>query len=319
MTNTDNATTAADEKLIARLSGRILNQRYRLMEPIAIGGMAIVFKARHEELGDLCAVKIIRESEASREKLLQRFRREAQVTRYLAQSTPYIISIYDFGAEADIGFFYVMELLNGKPLSALLKVPQMPPPYLWSCRIFANLCEALAVVHQAGLVHRDIKSENVFLHKTPDNREIVKLLDFGLVRPIFHQEAALTTYGRVMGTPEYMSPEQCRGPSKEQFAQGINHLDGRSDIYSLGVLFYQSLTGTVPFPMANHGDSGITQVMAGHVQRIPTPPAEKRPDLHIPQTLSDVVMRALEKKPEARFQTMLGFRNALLASVGMSP
>jgi len=122
-----------------------------------------------------------------------------------------------------------------------------------------------------------------------------------------------------MGTPEYMSPEQCRGPSKEQFAQGINHLDGRSDIYSLGVLFYQSLTGTVPFPMANQGQSGITQVMAGHVLHTPTPPAEKRPDLHIPQTLSDVVMRALEKKPEARFQTMLGFRNALLASVGMSP
>jgi serine/threonine-protein kinase len=310
-------TNAADEKLIARLAGRVLNRNYRLLEPIAIGGMAIVFKARHEALGDHCAVKIIRESEASREKLLQRFRREAQVTRFLAQSTPHIISIYDFGAEADIGFFYVMELLNGQPLSALLKVPQMPPPYLWTCHTFSNLCEALAIVHQAGLVHRDIKSENVFLHRTPDGREIVKLLDFGLVRPIFQQESALTTYGRVMGTPEYMSPEQCKGPSKEQYQQGINHLDGRSDIYSLGVLLYQCLTGSLPFPMPP-GDGGITQVMAGHVMHRPTPPVEKRPDLRLPQALSDVVMQALEKKPESRFQTMLGFRKAILASIGQA-
>lgn len=295
------------------LVGYVINQKYILQELLAEGGMAFVYKARHIHLNDLCAVKIIKESAFSKDKILARFQREAQVTRQLAQSSPYIISIYDFGAEDKLGFYYVMELLNGYPLSSVLQDPSKPPPLAWVSLTIAHLCEALSVVHKAGLVHRDIKSDNVFIHRPPySHQEVVKLLDFGLVRPIYMQETNLTTYGRVMGTPEYMSPEQCKGPSKEQFQQGLNHIDGRSDIYSLGVLLYQCLTGQVPFPIKERSASEITRVMAGHVLHQPPAPHLKRPDLAIPPAISEITMKAMSKKPEDRYPTMTDFRDALL-------
>ncbi|MBK03464.1 MAG: hypothetical protein CL920_14605 [Deltaproteobacteria bacterium] len=296
-------------------TGRILNQKYLLLEPLAEGGMALIYKAQHLMLNDICAVKVIKDSNSSKEKMLQRFKREAQTTRLLAQRSPNIINIYDFGVEEGIGFFYVMELLHGHPLSALLKTPATPPALYRSCRIIMQACEALHVVHQHNLVHRDIKADNVFLHHVPNtNEEQVKLLDFGIVRPIYTEGSALTTYGRVMGTPEYMSPEQCKGPTQAQYQRGVSHLDGRSDIYSLGVLFYQCLTGRVPFPMQS-GQNSVPQVMAGHVLHTPPSPSEKRPDLQIPKGISDVNMHALAKKPEARYQTMLEFRDAILANI----
>lgn len=292
-------------------TGRILNGKYYLLEPLAEGGMAIIYKAQHNMLHDLCAVKIIKDSEFSKEKMLQRFQREARITRLLAQRSPHIISIYDFGVEEGIGFFYIMELLRGYPLSALLRDKQRPPDLLRSCRIICQVCEALSVVHQEGHVHRDIKADNVFLHHLPNtDEETVKLLDFGIVRPIYASGSALTTYGRVMGTPEYMSPEQCKGPTQDQYQKGVSHLDGRSDIYSLAVLFYQCLVGEVPFPM--RGPGSVPQVMAGHVLHQPIPPHQKRPDLNIPLPLSQVVLKALAKTPQERYQTMLEFRDAII-------
>ncbi len=294
------------------LSGRILNKKYLLLETIAEGGMAVIYKAQHLMLNDFCAVKVIKESQFSQEKMLQRFQREAKITFRLAQQSPYIINIYDFGVEEGIGFFYVMELLNGVPLSAILKNPNRPPSLQRTCRIIIQACEALHVVHQHNLIHRDIKADNIFLHVIQaTGEEQVKLLDFGIVRPMYVEGTALTTYGRVMGTPEYMSPEQCKGPTKEEHDRGINHLDHRSDIYSLGILFYQALTGTVPWPMTKEG--GVHQIMEGHVLRDPIPPMIKRPDLNIPKNINDVCLKAIAKKREDRFQTMLEFRNAILS------
>ncbi len=303
------------EEAEVSLVGRVLNQKYRLVEDLAEGGMAVVYKAQHIFLEDLCAVKIIKKSLASKEEMLKRFQREARLTRQVARRSPYVISIYDFGVEDQIGFFYVMELLNGYPFAEILQDAKKPPPLEKTARLVCQICEALGAVHEEGLVHRDIKPDNIFLHRENNSdEEIVKLLDFGIARPTYNKATMLTNYGRVMGTPEYMSPEQCRGPTPQQYERGESHLDGRSDIYSLGVLLYQCLTGDVPFPMPPDGGTmAIHKVMAGHVMEKPKPPNEVRPDLRIPKNFSDVAMRALEKEPSARFQTMAEFRDAILA------
>jgi serine/threonine protein kinase len=297
------------------LVGRVLNQKYRLIEDLAEGGMAVVYKAQHIFLEDLCAVKIIKRSLASKEEMLKRFQREARLTRQVARRSPYVIAIYDFGVEEDIGFFYVMELLNGHPFADILQDPKNPPPLENTARLVCQICEALSVVHEEGLVHRDIKPDNIFLHRDANsNEEIVKLLDFGIARPTDQKATMLTNYGRVMGTPEYMSPEQCRGPTPQQYERGESHLDGRSDIYSLGVLLYQCLTGDVPFAMPPDGGTmAIHKVMAGHVMEKPVPPNEKRPDLRIPKNISDVVVKSLAKDPKDRYQTMAAFRDAILS------
>lgn len=296
--------------------GRVLNQKYQIVEKMAEGGMSIIYKARHVMLDDFCAVKVIRDSERTKEKMLKRFELEAKTTWKLAQRSPYIVSIFDFGIEDDLGFFYVMEILNGYPLSALLQDPQSTPPIAWSSELICQMCEALDVVHQEGLVHRDIKADNVFLHwPAGADNAVVKLLDFGIVRPIYAEGSNLTTFGNVLGTPEYMSPEQCRGPSQAQHKLGISHLDARSDIYSLGVLLYQCLTGWVPFSMSGSHALNAAQVMAGHVMNPVVHPNQLRPDLAIPSALADVAIRALAKDPEQRYQTMLAFRDAIRASI----
>jgi serine/threonine-protein kinase len=303
------------------LTGRVLNGKYQVIEQLGEGGMSIIYKARHMMLDEYCAVKVIRDSERTKEKMLKRFELEAKTTWKLAQRSPYIVSIFDFGIENDIGFFYVMEILNGYPLSALLNDPANTPPMAWTCELICQMCEALDVVHQEGLIHRDIKSDNVFLHwPAGSDNAVVKLLDFGIVRPIYSEgSSGLTTYGNVLGTPEYMSPEQCRGPSQAQHKMGISHLDARSDIYSLGILFYQCLTGWVPFPMTGPNALNASQVMAGHVMNPITHPNQLRPDLPIPPVIADVVLRALEKEPDARYQSMLEFRDAIRTNIHTVP
>lgn len=310
-----NSLQTPSEETGVSLVGRVLNQKYRLISELAEGGMALVYKAEHIFLDDICAIKIIKKGLSSKDEMLKRFQREAKLTRQVSRRSPYIISIYDFGMEDELGFFYVMELLDGFPFTELLQNPRIPPDPVRTVRLTCQICEALSVVHEEDLVHRDIKPDNIFLHRDESREEeMVKLLDFGIARPTQTKATMLTNYGRVMGTPEYMSPEQCRGPTPQQYERGESHLDGRSDIYSLGVLLYQCLTGDVPFPMpVDGGPMAIHKVMAGHVMEEPVPPTEKRPDLNIPQSLSDATLKAMAKSPSDRFQTMLEFRDALLA------
>jgi serine/threonine protein kinase len=295
--------------------GRVLNQKYRLIEQLAEGGMAVVYRAQHIFLDDICAVKIIKRSLSSKDEMLKRFQREAKLTRKVARRSPYIISIYDFGVEDGIGFYYAMELLDGYPFTELLQDPRKPPPARTMVRLLCQICDALGVVHEEGLIHRDIKPDNIFLHRDPNHQdEMVKLLDFGIARSTLTKATMLTNYGRVMGTPEYMSPEQCRGPTPEQYERGESHLDGRSDIYALGILLYQGLTGNVPFPMEEDGGPmAIHKVMAGHVMENPPSPLEKRADLFIPPALSAVTLKSIAKEPSDRFQSMYEFRDALLS------
>lgn len=305
------AQEATDESLV----GRVLSQKYRLTEHLAEGGMALVYKAQRIFFDDICAVKIIKKGLSSKEEMLKRFQREAKLTNKVARRSPYIIDIYDFGVEDGVGFYYVMELLNGYPFTELLQNPKQLPLPRTMVRYVCQMCEALSVVHDEDLVHRDIKPDNIFLHTSEDNDEPnVKLLDFGIARPTSTKATMLTNYGRVMGTPEYMSPEQCKGPTPEQYERGESHLGPGSDIYSLGVLLYQGLTGQVPFPMQEDGGPmAIHKVMAGHVMEDPVAPLELRPDLDISPALSAVTLKALAKEPVDRFTNMLEFRDALLS------
>lgn len=305
------ASVASDGSMV----GRVLNQKYRLVEQMAEGGMAIVYKAERIFLDDFCAVKIVKKGLSSKEEMLKRFQREAKLTNKVARRSPFIIDIYDFDVEEGVGFYYVMELLNGFPFADILQDKSLPPPALNMVRYVCQMCEALAVVHEEGLIHRDIKPDNIFLHRDSGSGEQgIKLLDFGIARPTYAKATMLTNYGRVMGTPEYMSPEQCKGPTPEQYERGESHLDGRSDIYSLGVLLYQGLTGEVPFPLLEDGGPmSIHKVMAGHVMDEPVSLLEARPDLEISAELSAVTLKSLAKEPADRFQTMLDFRDALLS------
>jgi serine/threonine protein kinase len=254
--------------------------RYEILGELGRGAMGVVYRATDPVIGRTVAVKTIRLSEEgtglSRPELLSRFQTEARAAGLLTH--PNIVVVYDAGEEN--GLFYItMELIEGKSLQALLDSGHsFPVPRV--LRIMEQTCSALQFAHERNIVHRDIKPANLML--TAD--DTVKVTDFGTAKILQFGTVQQTTH--VMGTPSYMSPEQVKG----------RPVDGRSDIFSLGVLLYEILTGEKPFP----GQS-ITTVIYKIVNEEPIPPRTLNPSLH--QGLSDIVMRALAKEPEVRYQS----------------
>ncbi|HET7107099.1 MAG TPA: protein kinase [Candidatus Acidoferrum sp.] len=254
--------------------------RYEILGELGRGAMGVVYRATDPVIGRTVAVKTIRLSEEgtglSRQELLSRFQTEARAAGLLTH--PNIVVVYDAGEEN--GLFYItMELIEGKSLQALLDSGHsFPVPRV--LRIMEQTCSALQFAHERSIVHRDIKPANLML--TAD--DTVKVTDFGTAKILQFGTVQQTTH--VMGTPSYMSPEQVKG----------RPVDGRSDIFSLGVLLYEILTGEKPFP----GQS-ITTVIYKIVNEEPIPPRTLNPSLH--QGLSDIVMRALAKEPEVRYQS----------------
>ena len=303
---------------VGSIIGKVLNQKYRLVERMAEGGMAVIYKAEHVFLKDIVAVKVIKEKLAGREEMLKRFTREARLTRQASRRSPNVVAIHDFGYQEDVGFYYVMEFLQGQALADMLEEPYNLLPVEKVVQFVAQACHGASAVHAEGMVHRDLKPDNIFICQDPDTgQEVVKVLDFGIARPTQAMGTLLTSYGKVMGTPEYMSPEQCRGPTHEQYAQGLPYLDARSDVYSLGIVLYQGLVGEVPFKLdEDAGIRGIHQVMAGHLAQEPEAPSKARPDRGIGPPTEEVCLRALSKKPEERYEDMEVFRTALLGSIG---
>jgi serine/threonine-protein kinase len=271
-------------------SGTLVRGRYRILNKIGEGGMGAVYKAKHTGFDELRAIKVLNPELTGDEVFHERFKREAYITRKLHH--PNAVQVEDIDLAEDGCPFIVMEYIEGKSLKLVMQ-EQGPLPAPRVCAIAKQVAAALDAAHRLGMVHRDIKPENIVLVQAAEG-EKAKVLDFGIarVKEGGMGEAAksmdLTGGGYVVGTPLYISPEQAQGKRGDD-------LDGRSDLYSLGIVMYQMLTGTVPFK------SDITMdLLIAHIQKPPSPIRLVRPDLQIPEALASLVMRMLQKKRELR-------------------
>ncbi|HYO95317.1 MAG TPA: serine/threonine-protein kinase [Polyangiaceae bacterium] len=274
------------------LLDQLVDQRYVIEAVIGQGGMGTVYRVRHALLGKAFALKALRADLAADAEIGARFIHEARIAASV--SHPGLVQISDFGVLATGQAYFVMELLEGMPLSSLLRRYGALGASR-SAAIARKLAEALRAAHLAGIVHRDLKPDNI--HVQPGEAgDSIKIVDFGLARVTGMSRA--TREGIVFGTPHYMSPEQCTGGT----------LDQRTDIYSLGVVLYEMLTGCVPFDAETH-----TGVLTQHIYMKPAAPSEHPGAKLCPAHLEALVMRCLEKRPEERFASLDEFLAALAA------
>ncbi len=257
------------------LIGTLFDGRYQVVRKIGAGGMANVYLAEDQELGRRVAIKILNDRHANDDQFVERFRREAK--NAAALSHPNIVSIYDRG-EAEGTYYIAMEYLDGRSLKELI-VGRGPAPVNVAIDYARQILAALRFAHRHGIVHRDIKPHNALV----DGDGRVKVTDFGIARAGASQ---MTEAGSIVGTAQYLSPEQARG----------TNVDQRSDLYSLGVVLYELLTGTLPF----NGDTPV-EIAMKHLSQPPEPPSSRRPE--IPRALDQIVGRALAKDPAARYQS----------------
>jgi beta-lactam-binding protein with PASTA domain/tRNA A-37 threonylcarbamoyl transferase component Bud32 len=263
------------------LINTLFDGRYRIVRKLGSGGMANVYLAEDEELGRRVAIKILNERYANDDLFIERFRREAKSAAAL--SHPNIVSVYDRG-EAEGTYYIAMEVIEGRSLKELI-MTRGPLPIGQALAYTHEILEALRFAHRHGIIHRDIKPHNILIG------ERLKVTDFGIARAGASQ---MTEAGSIMGTAQYLSPEQARGAP----------VTASSDLYSVGIVLYEMLTGKVPFS----GDSAI-EIAMKHLNDAPKPPSKIRPE--IPEELDQVVLRALAKNPEDRYQTAEEFSEDL--------
>ena len=278
------------------LIGQILNDRYKVVEEVGRGGMSAVYKGIHELMDRTVAIKVLLPQLVSDQISIKRFQQEAQAASHLQH--PNVITVYDYGFVASGQPYLVMDFLEGESLADIIRRDKQVPVKRM-IPIFMQACEALEHAHQKGVIHRDLKSSNIMLIDFEGKKDFVKVVDFGIAKLMpssGKQSQNLTQTGEVFGSPIYMSPEQCMAQS----------LDARSDIYSMGAMMYESLTGQPPL-MGN----SIIDTMQMHMSTPPKPFRESRPDLDIPEALERVVLKALAKKPEQRYQSMQELRDAM--------
>jgi serine/threonine-protein kinase len=256
---------------------------YRLLEKLGEGGMGEVWRARHQLLARPCAVKVIRPEllgETKREAATERFRLEARTIARL--TSPNTVRLYDFGVSETGGFYFVMELLTGMDIASVVdRFGPLPPERVVA--VLRQACRSLAEAHGEGVLHRDIKPHNLFLCRLGLEFDILKVLDFGLMKTLDESAAQITAEGVLTGTPAYMPPERVLGGTADE----------RSDLYSLGCVGYWMLTGRAVFtgdPMA---------VMVHHARTAPAPPS-KFTGPGLPAGLEDIVLACLDKAPEKR-------------------
>ena len=272
-----------------RLIGQVLAGKYRIDEKIDEGGMGCVYRATHVLMEKIVAVKVLHPALAADDKIVARFTREAKAASRI--SHPHAINVTDFGEDEKGIVYLVMEYLRGRTLKDIVR-SEGPMPLARVVEIVRQVSGALEAAHSEGVVHRDLKSDNIMLEEAAGGGDWAKVLDFGIAKiqqtaqSVHETDPGLTSPNLIIGTPQYMSPEQCSQAS---------NIDTRSDIYSFGVIIYEMLAGHVPFT----GDSP-TAIMMKHLQEPPPSILEERGDL--PASVGRVIARALAKRPEDRYQ-----------------
>jgi len=281
------------------LIGRVFDDKYRLEERLGGGGMGTVYRATHLLIDRQVAIKVLSQRFVGDETAQQRFRREARASGRMQH--PNAVAVNDFGATEDGWLYIVMELLEGQTLRDLL-ARESPLDPARAVSFMLQTCAAVGAAHEAGLIHRDLKPANIFIEQRPNFPAVVKVLDFGVAKFAVEEHEddydTLTQVGAIIGTPRYMSPEQCAGTAS---------LTPAADVYSLGIILYEMLTGASPFT----GDTPLALALK-QVSEAPRPPREIVPS--IPEALERVVLHALAKNPGARPQDAHELRRELHAT-----
>jgi serine/threonine-protein kinase len=269
------------------LVGQVLDGRYRLVKKLGEGGMGEVYAAEHVHIEKRFAVKLLRPEIVSNREAVQRFRIEARSSSSIGHRN--IIAIEDFGDLPDGRIYMCMELLNGAPLNDMIRSP-MPVDRLLN--ILIQTGHGLAAAHAKGIIHRDMKPENIFVTIGPNGEDVPKLLDFGIAKVSGNDgQNHLTRTGTIFGTPFYMAPEQALG----------NPVDARTDIYAVGVIMYEVFSGSLPF----QGES-FMGILTQHITTEPEPIARRAANAgrQLPPGLAEIIMRCMQKNPAQRYQTM---------------
>ena len=296
----DGSRLVTDDDIADPLLGTVLLEQFRIDEQIGTGGMGTVYRAQQTTVGRDVAIKVLRPELARDEQAVFRFEREAKLA--ISLDHPNLVRVFLSGRLGDGRLYIVMELLQGRSLAEEIETNGLPSLER-ALIIIMKLCAGLGAVHAAGIVHRDIKPENVYLVKRGRDEDFVKLVDFGIARVLDAEGIGPTTTqsGRVFGTATYISPEAATGEEADQ----------RSDIYSLGVLTYQLLTGKLPFEGKTAG-----AVLMQHVHQEPPMIQTKGRGTEVPDDVAHVVMRSLSKDPKARQQTLAEFLDSLAEAAG---
>ena len=286
-----------------QIIGTVLGERYRILAQLGAGGMGTVYLCEHVVLGKKMAVKVLRPEYSNDEELVQRFQQEAVAASQIGHEN--IVDVTDFGRTPEGSLYFVMEALDGESLGAIMR--RDGPMLLGKALpILSQVCRALGAAHARGIVHRDLKPDNVLVVRREDGSDLVKVLDFGISKMgKVRKNGRITRAGMIIGTPEYMAPEQAA-------AADVDH---RADIYAFGVVAYEMVTGVIPF----RGPTPLSTLMMHKMDR-PISPTQRRPGL--PREVESFVMHALEKKPEARQQDMGQVGEELsvaLTRIGLAP
>jgi eukaryotic-like serine/threonine-protein kinase len=297
----DDGTTLRAAAPATSLVGQVVADRYHVIKKLGEGGMGQVYLAEHVKMGRRSAIKVMSPSMVHDPDAVARFNREAANASRITH--PNVCAVYDFGETPDGLIYLAMEFVEGEPLTAIVE-REGALPLARATAIFKQTADALQAAHDLGIVHRDLKPDNIMVARTRDGADLVKVVDFGIAKAVGGDEAGqkVTKTGLVVGTPEFMSPEQLSG----------DKVDGRTDLYSLALVYFRMLTGELPF----QADS-VQETMVKRLTDDPAKLAETRPDLSFPDGLQQVLDAALARTPGERYQTVAKFADDVVAVAGL--